>query len=149
VPTVEDETKLWRRWVIAIGGLNALLSVFFLALLVAHADESFLAINEPLFVGAHPAHALSDDTRMAQSIGFGLFGGWSVAIAWTYAIVPASALGPVSKALLGGTVVWYALDSVGSIVSHAPWNAALNTVYFVLIVIPLVALIRTGRRARA
>lgn len=148
VGAMDDWSKPWRRFVIAVAGLSALVSIAFVAILLARADASFLAINEPLFVGTHPSHALSDDTRMAQCIGFGLFGGWSVTIAWAYAIVPTNALRPMSKALLGGTVVWYGLDSIGSIASHAPWNAALNTVYFVAMVVPLVAIIRISARPR-
>lgn len=137
-----DPTTFWRRWIIAVSALATLGSVIAVIILVVRADSLFLAGMEPLFVEPHPAHPLSDDTRMAQCILFGLFGGWSVTMAWTFATIPRSAIVPVSRALLGGLVVWYVLDSAGSILSGAAWNAASNTVYMVLITIPLVALLR-------
>lgn len=137
-----DPTRRWRRWILALSIPATLTSIAFVLILVLRADALFFASADRLFTGAHPPHPMSDDTRMAQCILWGLFGGWSVTIAWTYARVPSAAIGEVSRALLGGLVVWYVLDSGGCILSGAAWNAAINTVYMVAITIPLVALVR-------
>jgi hypothetical protein len=144
-----DLTRWWRRWIVLNSVLCALGSTAFVAILVLRADAIFFAISEPLFVAPHPPHPMSADTRMANCIAFGLFAGWSVSIAWSYAAMPAAAIRTVSRALLAGLAVWFVLDSGGCILSGAPWNAAANSVYLVAMTIPLVALLRAKAASSA
>ncbi len=135
-----------RRWIVGVSAVSALSSTAMVLVLVLRADAVFFAMAEPLFTGAHPPHPMSADTRMAQCIGFGLFAGWSVSMAWTFASVPSSAMRPVARALLIGLTVWFVLDSGGCILSGAGWNAVPNAIYFVAMALPLSGLLRAERR---
>src|SRR5690606_18198742 len=97
----------WRLLIIAVNAMCAIWASAGVALLVLRADAIFFAMLEPLFLGPHPPHAMSDDTRMSQCIALGLFAGWAVTMAWTYATVPSIAIREISRALGGGLAVWY------------------------------------------
>lgn len=140
-----DATRRWRLLIIVVNVVCAIWAAWGVSLLVLRADATFFAMLEPLFLGPHPAHPMSDDTRMSQCIGLGLFAGWAVTMAWTYAIVPSIAIREVSRALGGGLVVWYVLDSGGCILSGAGLNVVGNTAYAVVMAIALVALRRAPR----
>lgn len=137
-----DSTRSARLAVVALGAASALVSTAFVLVLVLRLDALFFTLAEPLFSAPHPPHAMSDDTRMAQCILWGLFGGWGVAMAWAFARVPTVAVRELSRATMGGLVVWYVLDSGGCLLSNAPGNAAFNTVYMIAITIPLIRLMR-------
>ncbi|MEM6930240.1 MAG: hypothetical protein AAF602_25090, partial [Myxococcota bacterium] len=53
----------------------------------------------------------------------------------------------VARAMLGGLVTWYVVDSAGSLVAGIPGNVVLNTVFLGLFLVPLLSLVgaRDGR----
>lgn len=107
--------------------------------------------------GAHPAtsglaHTMMDlafwpldaspagdppQARLPWAIGSGIIAGWGVMI-WmvttrVYAKDPA--LGrPI---ILTAVIIWFVIDSIGSVLAGAPMNVLYNTGFLVLFVVPL------------
>lgn len=136
-------TRPWRQVVFAVAVASAVAGGALEAVLVLRLDELFLAIAEPFFwPSAHPPHALSEDARLGQAIGFGFWAGISVTQAWLVRRLEDEPLRPVARALLAGHLVWYVLDSAGSAAAGAWLNVITNSVYGVVMG---VALFRLGR----
>lgn len=93
--------------------------------------------------------AFSDEARLLNGIHAGVLAGWGVMM---YGLIA----GPVARGdeamrrlCLTSVVVWFVLDSLGSIAAGWPGNVALNVVFLVLFAAPLMALKPGGLAAAA
>ncbi len=93
-----------------------------------------------LFWPLDGGQALADpQTRLLAAIGGGVMAGWGVTIYLLadrlYLREPAL----VRSIILAGVFVWFAIDSVGSVVSGAPLNALGNVAFLVMFLVPLMS----------
>ncbi|MFK8012737.1 MAG: hypothetical protein AB8B80_11890 [Marinicellaceae bacterium] len=83
---------------------------------------------------------LSRDVMWLSSIGAGLLVAFSI---FLYGIV-APAIKTYDKSIINvsklAIIAWYIVDSVGSIASGVLSNAIFNTVFFIMVMIPLIGI---------
>ena len=86
------------------------------------------------------AAALDRNTKWLSAIGAGLLGAVSVFL-WGV-VAPALLRGDVvvAKVTLQAFIVWYVIDGVGSIAAGVSSNVVFNTLYLILIMIPLLGM---------
>lgn len=94
------------------------------------ADLIFFPIDGAEDVGA-------PETRLMNAIGGGVMAGWGVML-WMlatrlYPREPALA----TQLIVTGIVVWFVIDSTGSVLSGAPLNALFNTSFLLIFCVPL------------
>ncbi len=91
----------------------------------------------------------ANEARLLAAIGGGVMAGWGVML-WLLVtrLLPHDPL--LARAmLLRGILVWYVVDSAGSVAAGAPINAALNTVLMLAMVVPAWSIASSdGRGAR-
>lgn len=76
-------------------------------------------------------------TRFLSALTGGFLFGWGVMILLLRTLVFDSAPDGVRKAVLGGLLAWFVLDSSGSIASGNPSNALINVAVLLLLAGPL------------
>ncbi|MEM7427700.1 MAG: excinuclease ABC subunit A [Pseudomonadota bacterium] len=86
------------------------------------------------------------EIRMLTAIAGGLTAGLGVMQWLITTLVYARDPETGRKILLAGIIIWFVVDGAGSIAAGAPFNAALNLVFFVPFVIPLLAARPDGAR---
>jgi len=81
--------------------------------------------------------SLDKNTMLLSSIGAGLLG--AIAVFLGGIVAPAIKEGnkSITRTAVVAMLVWYTIDGVGSIASGVASNVAFNSVYLVLILIPL------------
>ncbi|PWQ99597.1 hypothetical protein [Leucothrix arctica] len=86
------------------------------------------------------AVALDQNTKWLSAIGASLLGAVSVFL-WGI-VAPALKRGDVeiAKTTLQAFIVWYVIDSAGSIAAGVPSNVVFNTAYLILVLIPLLGM---------
>ena len=86
------------------------------------------------------AMALDQNTKWLSAIGASLLGAVSVFL-WGI-VAPALKRGDtqVAKTTLQAFIVWYVIDSAGSIAAGVASNVVFNTAYLVLVLIPLLGM---------
>ena len=131
----------WRGLFLA----GALFGVLFaLAMVVAGVTQSstYAALIATLLPdGAAP---LGVAGYLHASVGGALYAGWALTL-WLVARNERLAREPsLWTAILAGLACWYVLDCVGSVAAGAPLNLVGNTVYFLFVAVPVVALRRAG-----
>jgi hypothetical protein len=77
------------------------------------------------------------DTRFLSALTGGFLAGWGVMIWLLAGRVYDQAPEDVRKAVLGGVLTWFVLDSAGSVASGNPSNAGFNVLVLLLAVGPL------------
>lgn len=99
--------------------------------------------------GAESASA--PETRLAAGIAGGLLAGWG----WTLlavlrrSIAQEGAEGWAWRAVLGGLLIWFALDSAASLAAGAAANVVGNLVFLALLGVPLALMRRSAVMDRA
>ncbi len=83
------------------------------------------------------ATIVSEQTRLLSAISGGVFASWSVML--VLIIAPAVARGDedIRRSALIAIFVWYFIDSAGSLAAGFAGNAAFNTVYLLMLLVPL------------
>ncbi len=83
---------------------------------------------------------LDKNTMLLSAIGAGLLGAVSVFLGKI--VVPALKEGnkPIINATILAMVVWYVIDSVGSIAAGVSSNVVFNSIYLALVLLPLVGI---------
>ena len=111
--------------------------IFFLGTMLSTAAPASWTLDLLSFPldGAQNYHAAT--TRFLSALTGGFLLGWGVTIwllqRWVYDAAPNA----VRKAVLGGLLAWFFLDSAGSIASGNPSNAFFNVLVLLLAVGPL------------
>jgi hypothetical protein len=85
----------------------------------------------------HPSRYDAPNTQFLSALTGGFLLGWGVTIwclsIWVYDAAPEG----VRRSVLAGTLAWFCLDSIGSIASGNPTNAAFNVLVLLIAVGPL------------
>lgn len=83
------------------------------------------------------ANVVTAQTRLLSAISGGVFASWSVLL--ILIVAPAIARGDddIRRAALIAILVWFFIDSAGSLAAGFATNAAFNTVYLVTLLAPL------------
>ena len=91
------------------------------------------------------ATVVSAQTRLLAAISGGVFASWSVLL--ILVVAPAVARGDdnIRRAALIAIVVWFVIDSAGSLAAGFATNAAFNAVYLVTLLAPLM-MVKQGAR---
>lgn len=89
---------------------------------------------------------VTTQTRLLAAISGGVFASWSVML--ILIVAPAVARGDddIRRAALIAIVVWFVIDSAGSLAAGFATNAAFNTVYLLTLLAPLM-MVKQGARA--
>jgi hypothetical protein len=79
----------------------------------------------------------SDEARLLSAILGGVFA--SLAAMLMLVVAPALKRGDdqVRRGAVAAVLVWFVIDSIGSVVAGAPSNAAFNTVFLAMVLAPL------------
>jgi len=120
-------------------------SYFFIAFAIVWGLAPYSAISEPsrllldllnLPFGDAPA-TLTQSEMWLSSIGAGLTA--AICIMLLGIVVPAVQNGdkPIIKTTIWAFIVWYIVDSVGSVAAGVPSNAFFNAILLIAILIPL------------
>ncbi len=85
--------------------------------------------------GSHDA--LSRDARWFSAIGAGLTA--SLGVLLLLVVIPGLKAGDpaIRRGALIAISVWYVVDSIGSVTAGVPSNALFNTVFFLMLAVPL------------
>jgi hypothetical protein len=84
----------------------------------------------------------TDSERQLSAVLGGVLCAWAILM---YQLSHPSVFNPIIRTLMVRSVwVWFALDSLGSVISGLPLNAVSNAVFLVLLLLPLAAL-KTAR----
>ncbi len=98
-------------------------------------------------VGGRSDIALSDEARLASAILGGVMASW----AWMMRALARQIARGVEGAhatAVQALIIWFVIDSTGSVLSGWPGNVALNAAFALLFAVPL-AMLRPGRTATA
>lgn len=131
------ETRL--LWLKSVGVLLVLIGAFFAWTTTgpaAHFGVLFLDLAVLPVDGAQSYAAT--ETRLLAAIVGGLTAGIGAAIYLIAQHVYATDPGLGRKIILGFVAVWFIVDSLGSILSGAAFNAALNFGLLILMILPLI-----------
>lgn len=79
----------------------------------------------------------ADTSRFLTAITGGFLLGWGVTVWFLATSVHELAPEPVRRAVVGGLLAWFLLDSAGSIASGHAMNAGFNVVVLLILVGPL------------
>ncbi|MCU0447163.1 MAG: hypothetical protein MUE85_19885 [Microscillaceae bacterium] len=127
--------KFWLKvtaWVVGSFG-----PVFFLGTMAATSEPARFTLDLLSFPIDGQTSYASPDTRFLSALTGGFLLGWGVMIwflsVWVYDHAPEA----VRKAVLGGVLAWFVLDSAGSITSGNASNALFNGLVLLLAVGPL------------
>jgi hypothetical protein len=135
----------WRAWLIvaswAAAGFGLALALFnqtplFDVILNSHVDPTFW-----------PAAPRWPPVARFEQFVYGVMGAMLVGWGLMMALVATWAFSPTARAVWWGFVlsllVWYSLDTVISLICGVPWNAALNSLFLIMLGTPLAATVRT------
>lgn len=134
--------RFWWRWLVVVAVGVILFGLSFILI-----PAPLQALFNTVFFGTADADALYNE-RAANYVSFiytilgAVMIGWMISILFT--LYGAFRRGERSGwlAVTLSVTVWYLLDSTSSLVSGFTFNFILNTVFFVLFVIPLAATYR-------
>ncbi len=92
---------------------------------------------------------VAEQTRLLSAISGGVFASWSVLL--ILIVAPAVGRGDeeIRRAALIAILVWFFIDSAGSLAAGFPVNAAFNTVYLGSLLAPLLMVKKNAARAAA
>lgn len=127
--------KFWLKITAVVVGSFA--PVFFLGAMPETIEPARLTLDILSWPLDGATTYASPDTRFLSAVTGGFLLGWGVMIwclsTWVYDAAPEG----VRRAVLTGTLAWFALDSAGSIASGNPSNALFNVVVLLIAVGPL------------
>lgn len=91
----------------------------------------------------------AEQTRLLSAIAGGVFASWSVLL--ILIIAPAVGRGDedIRRSALIAVLVWYFIDSAGSLAAGFPVNALFNTLYLATLLAPLMMVKGGAARAHA
>ncbi|VEG90627.1 hypothetical protein [Legionella spiritensis] len=124
----------WLRFAAIITILTGVLS-----LLASHPDTDFLW--RYLFNALNCFQADIRFDEVARVLN-GVLGGVMIGWGWMlfYLAHPSVFNQSVCKAMLSGIIVWFITDSTGSYIAGLPMNIALNVLFLILFLVPLISL---------
>jgi hypothetical protein len=127
--------KFWLKiTAIVIGSFGP---VFFLGTMSATKEPARLTLDILSWPVDGATSWVSPDTQFLSALTGGFLLGWGVTIwclsVWVYDAAPEG----VRRSVLAGLLVWFILDSAGSIASGNPSNALFNVAVLLIAVGPL------------
>ena len=130
--------ELHRRWLyvtaLVVGSFGP---VFFLGSMVPTSAPARWTLDLLGWRLDHPSAYDAPDTRFLSALTGWFLLGWGVTVwclsTWAYDAAPEG----VRRSVLAGLLAWFCLDSIGSIASGNPTNAAFNVLVLLAAVGPL------------
>jgi hypothetical protein len=134
----------WSRWLEAIAGLFVLLSLF---IGLGNQSGLFRALfDSQAILGSVGPAALNPELALFKGYVYGVLGGTMMGYGLLAFFVARFGFARGEKwawiALLLSTLLWYALDTGGSLKSGVVLNAAGNTLFLALLLVPLIVCAR-------
>lgn len=127
--------KAWLRvTAVVIGSFGP---IFFLGTMPGTSEPARLTLDVlswPIDGGTDYA---SPDTRFLSALTGGFLLGWGVTIWLLTSLAYDQAPEPVRKAVVGGVLAWFVLDTAGSVASGNASNGAFNLLVAVVAIGPL------------
>lgn len=127
-----------KNWLIVTGiGVASFGPVFALGSMLATAEPARWSLDVLSWPLDGNMNYAAGTTRFLSALTGGFLFGWGVMILLLRALVFDAAPDGVRKAVLGGLIAWFVLDSSGSIASGNASNALINIAVLLLLAGPL------------
>lgn len=123
----------WAAGIVVGFGLLCTLAVFTPLAVVM---EQFLRLA--MLSGDAPVLLGSVDGRLTLAILGGITAGWGAMIWMLITRIYADQPDVAGPMIVVSTLVWFVVDSLGSVLSGAPFNAVLNLTFLALLVLPVI-----------
>jgi len=128
----------WQKWLVVVGSI---ITAFGVLMAFSSGTSLFDLLNHQIDPAFWGGNVIDDATRKFQQW---IYGAWGATIAGWGIVLTYIARYPFSKkerwaweSLIFGVLIWFLLDTSLSLLHKVYFNAALNTVLFILGILPL------------